>query len=218
MSVVGGLFAIYALLEHSNVFGSAETSNMILLVNDLLCRDLFHIVIRVASLIVYAAGIAVSLLMAKYHSSIQKLICIAIDAVAAAVLILTPTNTHPVIALYPVAFAMSIQWCTFKGVGKNPSATTFSTGNFRQIVNNLFNYCIERNSESVANIKFYISTMLSFHFGIAFGYILKPYILHYSIGLVYIPLLAAIIQEYAIITKKRACVEKISQSAGCEDV
>ena len=36
MSFIGGIFAIYALLEHSNVFGSAETSNMILLVNDLL--------------------------------------------------------------------------------------------------------------------------------------------------------------------------------------
>lgn len=218
MSFIGGMFAIYALLEHSNVFGSAETSNMILLVKDLLNMDLFHIAIRVISLIVYAAGITASLWLAKYRSSIQKMICIATDALAAAALILTPPDTPPVMALYPVAFAMSIQWCTFRGVGKNPSATTFSTGNFRQLVTNIFNYVTERKSEYLSNIKFYIHTMLSFHFGVALGYILRPYIPHHSIGLVYIPLLAAAIQEYAISLKKDACTDKIPQNAGCDDV
>lgn len=44
MSFVGEIFAIYSLLERSNVFGSAETSNMILLVNDFLKWDIFHII------------------------------------------------------------------------------------------------------------------------------------------------------------------------------
>lgn len=79
MSFVGGIFAIYALLEHSNVFGSAETSNMILLVNDLLQWDLFHIVIRLGSLLIYALGITMTLWMAKYHPEMQKRICIVID-------------------------------------------------------------------------------------------------------------------------------------------
>lgn len=200
------------------MFGSAETSNMILLVNDLLNRDLFHIIIRIISLIVYAGGIVASLWMSKYHSSLQKMICIAIDAVAAIVLILIPTDAHPVMALYPVAFAMSVQWCTFRGVGKNSSATTFSTGNFRQLVSNIFNYSTEREREYLSNIKFYILTMLSFHFGIALGYILKPYILHHSICLVYIPLLSAAIQEYIISFKKVVSTDKIPQSAGCDDV
>lgn len=218
MSFVGGIFAIYAILEHSNVFGSAETSNMILLVNDLLTWDLFHIIIRTLSLIVYAAGITASLWMSKYRPSIQKMICIIIDAIVVVILILTPDDTHPVMALYPVAFAMSIQWCTFRGVEKNSSATTFSTGNFRQLVTNIFNYCTERNTNYLSNVKFYIFTMLSFHSGVALGYLLKPYILHNSIGLVFIPLIFAAIQEYAISFNKNECIEEIPQNAGCEDV
>lgn len=218
ISFIGGIFAIYALLEHSNVFGSAETSNMILLVENLLDFDLYHIIIRTVSLLVYAGGITASLLMSKYHPSVQKLICIATDAVSAVILILTPSSTHPVIALYPIAFAMSIQWCTFRGVNKNPSATTFSTGNFRQLITNIFNYCTERKQESLSNVKFYAATMLSFHFGVAFCYFLKPYILHHSIGLVFIPLLAAAAQEYAIIFKKNVCTDNIPQGAGSDDV
>lgn len=218
MSFVGGMFAIYALLEHSNVFGSAETSNMILLVNDLLTFDLFHIIIRVTSLIVYAAGITASLWMAAYCSSLQKMICIATDAVAAVILILTPTDTPPIMALYPVAFAMSIQWCTFRGVEKNPSATTFSTGNFRQLVTNIFNYCTKKDIIYLSNVKFYIFTMLSFHSGVALGYILKPYILHHSIGLVFIPLLVAAFWEYAIDFRQKEHIEEIPQNVGCDDV
>lgn len=72
MSFAGGIFAIYALLEHSNVFGSAETSNMILLVNELLQWDLFHIIIRFVSLIVYALGIIFTLWMANTTRPFRK--------------------------------------------------------------------------------------------------------------------------------------------------
>lgn len=189
MSFVGGIFAIYALLEHSNVFGSAETSNMILLVNDFLHWDIFHILIRLGSLFVYAFGIILTVWMAKYHAASQKKICIVIDCFAALILGFLPESVHPVIALYPVAFAMSIQWCSFRGVGGNPSATTFSTGNFRQLITIFFNYITEKKHEDLIRIRFYIFTMLSFHAGVAVIYIVWPYIQHQSIWLVFIPLL-----------------------------
>lgn len=191
MSFVGGVFAIYALLDHSNVFGSAETSNMILLVNDLLHCDVFHILIRLVSLFVYAFGIILSVWMAKKHITIQKRICIIIDGFAALIFGILPENVHPVIALYPVVFAMSIQWCTFRGVCDNPSATTFSTGNFRQLVTSVFNYVTEGKREDKSRILFYMITMLSFHAGVAVVYVVWDYILHMSIWLVFIPLVFA---------------------------
>lgn len=218
MSFVGGIFAIYALLEHSNVFGSAETSNMILLVHDLLYWDMFYILIRIGSLTVYALGIVTTLWMAKYHADIQKKISIAIDFGAAVILGLLPQNVHPVVALYPVAFAMSIQWCTFRGVLDNPSATTFSTGNFRQLVTIIFNYVTERKHEDLYRIRFYVLTMLSFHAGIAFIYIIWPYHPHYIIWTVLVPLILAAVQEFSIAVKKRERIELPAQDSGCEDV
>lgn len=218
MAYIGGIFAIYALLEHSNVFGSAETSNMILLVGNLLDGDLFHICIRIGNLLIYAAGIITALWMAKYHPTAQKLLCIALDAMAAVVLYRMPADTHPVIALYPVAFAMSVQWCSFRGVENNPSATTFSTGNFRQLVTHIFNYCTEKDPASLKNIQFYFWTMLSFHLGVATIYLLRPYLLWNSIWIIFIPLLAAAILEGRMVYQKSEGIEIIAQSAGSDEV
>lgn len=211
MSIAGGIFANYSLLEYCNVFGSAETSNMILLVKDFLYWDSFHILIRIMSLIVYAAGITITLWLSKKHPSIQKLMCIAIDCLAALILGFLPLNMNPIIALYPMGFAMSIQWCTFRGVGGKPSATTFSTGNFRQLVNNLYGLFAERKRENLSSIRFYIVTMLSFHAGIAVIYLIWPYISHYSIWSVYVPLVIAAMQEYCILKIKKANFNKLNQ-------
>lgn len=150
----------------------------------------------------------------EYHPAIQKRICIIIDCLAALILGFLPENIHPVIALYPVASAMSIQWCSFRGVRENPSATTFSTGNFRQLVTTIFNYITERNREDLLRIKFYIVTMLSFHAGVAIIYIVWSHLPHQSIWIVFIPLVLAIIQEFRIATNR----ELLTQSSGCEDV
>lgn len=198
MSVTGGIFAIYSLLEHSNVFGSAETSNMILLVNDFLHWDTFHILIRMSSLFVYATGIILAVWMAEKYPSLQKMVCIIIDFIAALILGLMPEGIHPVVALYPVAFAMSIQWCSFRGIDKNPSATTFSTGNFRQLVTIIFKYITERKREDLSHIRFYILTILSFHSGIATIYIFHDVIPHQSIWLSFIPLTAALTLEIVV--------------------
>lgn len=220
MSVVGGMFAMYSLLEHSNVFGSAETSNMILLVGDLLHWDVFHILIRLGSLIVYALGIASTIWLAKRFSAVQKRVCMVIDCAAALVLGLLPVSIHPVIALYPMAFAMSIQWCTFRGVGNDPSATTFSTGNFRQVVTILFRLAEKREREDLHRLAFYLVTMLSFHTGIAAIYLLWPYKPHHSIWFVYIPLACAMVQEVALVKRRKGalCGAVTRDEDGCEDV
>lgn len=218
MSFIGGNFAIYSLLEHSNVFGSAETSNMILLVENILHFDLFHILIRLGSLLVYACGIAFSVWMSKYRKKDRKSVCLIVDAFSALALWLLPLDVNPIIALYPVAFSMSIQWCTFKGVNGNPSATTFSTGNFRQLVTNIFNFFDSGSDDAFCNIKFYLITMLSFHMGVAVIYIIWQYIPHESILFVLIPITVAFALEKYYEKKKEASVELLSQSSGCEDV
>lgn len=218
MSFVGGIFALYSLLEHANVFGSAETSNMILLVKDLLNFDLFHILIRIFSLLIYICGIVTALWMAKHHPHIQKRLCLAIDVFTALILGLLPENIHPVIALYPVAFAMSVQWCTFRGVKDNPSATTFSTGNLRQLVTHIFNYVTERKPNELSCARFYAFTMLSFHAGIAAIYIVWSYFPHKSIWLVYIPLTLAFIQEILLAIKKGIQPQLLPQNSGCEEI
>lgn len=203
MAFIGGIFAIYALLEHSNVFGSAETNNLIMLVTHILDRDSFHTFIRLGNLFIYAVGIVLTVWLSKYHASVQKTISIIIDCFAALILGIMPRNIHPIIAIYPIAFAMSFQWCSFRGVHENISATTFSTNNLRNLVTGIFNYISDKKHEDLLCIKFYLFTMLSFHSGVAVIYIIWPYAPHHCIWISFIPLLFALILEFSIRKAKR---------------
>lgn len=197
MSIVGGIFAIYAILQYANMLGSAQTSNMILSVRALLDGDFLSLVMRLGNLLIYAFGIVFTLLMAKYKPKAQKQISVFIDCLVIPILLLLPKNINPVIALYPIGLAMSVQWCSFREVGKNVSATTFSTNNFRQVVTSLFYYFSDGGKEYLSRAKFYLCTLLSFHTGVATTYFIWHYISKFAICIAFVPLLFA-----AVIVKK----------------
>lgn len=206
MAFVGGIFAIYAILEYSNIFASAETVNMISLVNDLFSGSFPDALARFGNVIIYAVGIITAAWFSRYRPTFSKSLSIAIDFAAAVILCFIPTGAYPTVALYPAVFAMAVQFSTFRGIAKNPSSTTFSTANFRQLVTNLFNYLADRKSEDFSNFKFYAFTMLSFHLGIISLHILRPYLGHLGILISFIPLTFAAIQERAI--RKIKCLSK----------
>ena len=89
---------------------------------------------------------------------------------------LLPASTPPIIAMYPTAFAMAVQWCSFCGVGNARSATTFSTNNFRQIVTAAFYHFSRGGAEYRFRMKSYALTLLSFHAGVAAIYVLWQHI------------------------------------------
>lgn len=204
MAFVGGVFGVYALLEHSNVFGSAQTNNLISIVEGLLSMDLFHVLVRLGSLFIYAAGIVLTVWLSKRYPEYQKRTSILIDCLAALILGLMPRDINPFVAVYPIAFAMSIQWCSFVGVNKNASATTFSTNNFRQLVTAVFNYAEQKNHKDLFRIKFYISTLLSFHSGVAVICVVWQYVPHHCIWLTFAPLLMALVLDAEVRRRKSA--------------
>ena len=78
----------------------------------------------------------------------------------------------PVIALYPVFFAMPFQWCTFKAPGGYNSSTIFSTNNLRQFTIAVTQFLMKKDTAQRDKAKFYGMTLLSFHTGAALSLIL----------------------------------------------
>ena len=78
----------------------------------------------------------------------------------------------PVVALYPVFFAMPFQWCTFKAPGVYNSSTIFSTNNLRQFTTAVTQFLMKKDSAQCDKAKFYGMTLLSFHTGAALSLIL----------------------------------------------
>ncbi len=197
MAFTGGIFALYTLTEHMNVFGSAETGNMLLLVESLLSWDLQDVLLRLGSIAVYSLGIVFCLCIQKYGPDKQRKICMLTDCIAAGIFMILPDNMEPIVAVYPAFFAMSVQWCTFGGVGENRCATTFSTNNLRQLITAIFKFA-EGKREEKDKIVFYAVTLFVFHLGAAMLFVVWSFSHRYAIGLVLIPLCAAYFEQCMI--------------------
>ena len=127
--VVGGFFGGYAVLVHSGIMGNAQTVNLLELLMDFLRADGRGILLHTGALVVYILGTMSTVLLPHWLGADMHLVSPWITAAAAVTVSLLPPDTTAVLALYPVFFAMSIQWSSFAGARGFYSATIFSTNN-----------------------------------------------------------------------------------------
>lgn len=112
---VGGFFGCYAVLVHSGVMGNAQTMNLLELVIDLLRWQLPDMLLHLGALALYVLGTMLTVLLPHRWGVDMHRASPLITAAMAVVLFLLPPELDPVVALYPIFFAMSIQWSSFAG-------------------------------------------------------------------------------------------------------
>ncbi len=80
MTFIGGFVGIYALMNHCDLFGSAQTANMIGIVTGVIGRDVYEVLLRVLGLLVYMAGLVCA--AAVRHTKINiRWFSLGVDAV-----------------------------------------------------------------------------------------------------------------------------------------
>ena len=166
---VGGFFGCYAVLVHSGVMGNAQTMNLLELVIDLLRWQLPDMLLHLGALALYVLGTMLTVLLPHRWGVDMHRASPLITAAMAVVLFFLPPELDPVVALYPVFFAMSIQWSSFAGARGFYSSTIFSTNNTKQASLALAEYLCTKNREQLVRMGFFLSTLLCFHIGAAVG-------------------------------------------------
>ena len=179
MAVCGGFLGIYAILARFNVFGSAQTANLMGLIRDLVGRSFIEVAIRLGACIIYVIAIILATILEKRVKRIQ-MITIFLEIVVVGFLGMIPTTINPMIALYPMFFITAFQWCIFKGAKGYVSSTIFSTNNIKQTVVSLTEYyLLEENKEKerkekLEKAKFFGGSLLAFHMGALCSALLYP--------------------------------------------
>lgn len=197
MAIFGGFIGAYAILARMQVFGSAQTANMIELVCGILGRDPEEVLIRIGALVIFIGAIALSAVLAKNVRWNVKYLAVLFDFAAICVVGFLPAKMDPVKALYPLFFVTAFQWCVFKGANGYVSSTIFSTNNLKQTVLSAAEYLLYKDEEEIRKEKgrkaaFFGGTLLSFHLGVGFGYLIwLQYGLH-SVWFGSVPLLAGV--------------------------
>lgn len=172
VTFIGGFMGCYAIFNRCDVFGSAQTGNLISFVMGLAGHDDPHMFFRLSALLIYILAMVLTVFLShKLQKTTLKLVSILIDGLAFVLLGFLPKDLDPFVALYPVFFATAFQWCSFKGADGFNSSSIFSTNNLRQCTTGFAEYLYSKDSEALRRGIFYGKVLLSFHLGVAICYL-----------------------------------------------
>lgn len=181
MAVFGGFIGVYGIVNRLDVFGSAQTGNLISLMGDLIGKNMGDVCIRVGAFLIYIASIVLATILERKIVWNLKYAAIAMDVVGIILLGFFPVNMDPVIALYPIFFLSAFQWCVFKGAKGYVSSTIFSTNNLKQTFSAWTEYYLidksqkEERKEKTTKAKFFGGTVISFYIGVLLGYLCSTF-------------------------------------------
>ncbi len=171
MALIGGILGAYAILNWCDVLGSAQTSNMIHLMMDIVGGNIPGIIIRLGSVVIYIIGLISTVIIKNYTKINVHIYSVIVDAITVIMVGIMPKNLDVIIALYPIFFAMAVQWNSFPGVHGYNSSTIFSTNNLKQTTIAITEYICNKDKDKLHKAKFYGKVLLSFHLGVAIAFI-----------------------------------------------
>ncbi|MCI2049027.1 MAG: DUF1275 domain-containing protein [Lachnospiraceae bacterium] len=167
MCFIGGFLGAYALLVRAENFGSAQTSNMIMIVSSIVGRNFSALFIRILGLFIYTGAMALTVLLQKKSRVNMQKYCIAADLAGMLLLSLIPSGVDPFLGLYPLFFMTATQWCVFHGIDGYNSSTIFSTNNLKQAITSFMAYLIDGDEEMHKKARFFGNSLLWYHIGVA---------------------------------------------------
>lgn len=191
MAFIGGFLGLYPILNFADWFGSAQTANMIYIVTALLGGSWAELGLRVLGLLIYLLAVVLATWIPKHTCWDRRCLALAVDGIAAVIMVLIPKSITPLVGLYPTFFAMAFQWCSFSGAYGYTSATIFSTNNVRQFASALVEVFLNKDQSFRLKARFFGNTLLAFHLGVAACYLLWRFTGEYVSLFVVAPILTA---------------------------
>ena len=169
-AAVGGFFAAYAILLRMGIMANAQTLNLLeLLLSSLRCHWP-EMLMHLGALAMYVLGTMSTVILPHLFGWDMRRVCPIIDALCAVLLAFLPVEMPVIPSLYPIFFAMSVQWSSFTGAQDHISSTIFSTNNTKQASLSLARHLCTREQGQIRRMWFYVSTILCFHAGATVAY------------------------------------------------
>ena len=190
MSAAGGYIGVYSILGRNGIFALAQTMNLIQVLISMEEGDFPEAVLRIGAACLFGLAVGASALLLKAGEHKRRRLSIAVTALVVLCEGLISQEVPSMTALYPVFFAMTLQWCAFSGAGVYGSSTIFSTNNLRQCVDSYVRHYTGREAGMLEKARFFRNTLISYHVGVAVCFIAMRALENRCIWLC-LPLLAA---------------------------
>ena len=170
----GGLQDAYTYCCRGKVFANAQTGNIVLLSTHLFEGDWGQALRYLVPVLAFLLGIYIAECVHRHFKRMEKVhwrqLIILAEIVLLAAVGFLPETLNVVVALYPIFFAMSIQWSSFGGARGFYSATIFSTNNTKQSSLALAEYLCDHDRAHLRKMWFYLATLGCFHVGASWAF------------------------------------------------
>ena len=199
-SAIGGFLGGYTIFNHADIFGNAQTGNLIHLTLDTVQGKFALVLFMLLGFLVYCGGNVFYVLVRRRVKISMKIVSLICTSAAVALTGAISFVQNDFIACYPISFAAPVQWNAFKIADGNSSSTIFSSNNVRQAAILTTNYALDRDKRTRAKAAFYWLTLLGFHLGVAFSCAMSLIFGAQSIWFCYAPiaLTAAVYSVYKL--------------------
>lgn len=188
VSTVGGFLGGYAIFNHCDFFGNAQTANLIHIVCKIFSADFSALSFLILALITYISGNVFCVLAEKFIRHDLRVISLIMTSCAVVIIGLFPNIANHYIAVLPILFVMPIQWNAYRTAAGYASATIFSSNNLRIAVMSLTRYIIDRDKKQGEQARFYWLTLLSFHSGVALACVASVFLGTMSVWFCFVPI------------------------------
>lgn len=188
VSTIGGFMGGYAIFNHCDFFGNAQTANLIHIVCKIFSADFSALAFLVLALITYILGNVFYVLAEKFIKHDLRLISLVMTSCAVVVIGLFPNIANHYIAVLPILFVMPIQWNAYRTAAGYASATIFSSNNLRIAVMSLTRYIIDKDKKQGEQAGFYWLTLLSFHSGVALACVASVFLGTMGVWFCFVPI------------------------------
>lgn len=188
VSTVGGFLGGYAIFNHCDFFGNAQTANLIHIVCKIFSADFSALSFLLLALITYILGNVFCVLAEKFIRHDLRFISLIMTSCAVVIIGLFPNIANHYIAVLPILFVMPIQWNAYRTAAGYASATIFSSNNLRIAVMSLTRYIIDRDKKQGEQARFYWLTLLSFHSGVALACVASVFLGTMSVWFCFVPI------------------------------
>ena len=210
-AVIGGFLGGYTIFNHIDIFGNAQTGNLINMVQSMCTGDLTFVGFMFISFLVYCGGNVFYVLVRRKTRVSMKIVSLICTSVAVLIVGAMPFVRNDYIACYPIIFAAPIQWNAFKIAGGNSSSTIFSSNNVRQAAMLTTNYVLSRDKSILRKARFYWLTLLSFHLGVAFSCFMSMIFGVCAIWFCYVPIALEVLAYYTYQSEKLRVASLVSR-------
>ena len=189
--IIGGILGGYAIAGFQGMFASAQTTNLIAIIELLLGKNVMEAMCRVGALMVFVSGIVISEYIKLKKSWNVKRIAVVVDMLAAVWLAFGVLSDNTILALYPCWFATAFQWNIFEGAQGYTSSCIFSTNNLKQFTLATTRYLCKKDLVEKNKAKYFGKVLLCFHLGVLVACAFYPMFGQKTVLLALIPGLVA---------------------------